>query len=40
MLDEAVGVDDEEESEDDVQVEGDVGHDYHASPHLREKYHR
>ena len=34
LFDKAVCVDDDEESEDDVQVEGDVGHDYQAAPHL------
>ena len=34
LLHKAIGVDDEKESEGDVQVEGDVGHDYQAAPHL------
>ena len=39
-LDEAVRVENQEEPEEDVQVEGDVGHRHHRTSHLRESHDR
>ena len=39
-LDEAVRVENEEEPEEDVQVERDVGHCHHRTSHLRESHYR